>query len=48
MFLVRMLLIPLPREAGKNITEKGRRGRIGAMFLGSILLIPSLRREGRK
>ncbi len=48
MFLVSMLLIPLPEEAGKNIREKGRRGRTGAMFLVRMLLIPLLRREGRK
>jgi hypothetical protein len=47
MFLVSMLLIPLPREAGKNIREKARRGRTGDMFLASMLLIPLLRRQGR-
>ncbi len=45
MFLVSMLLIPLPGEAGKNIREKGRRGRTGAMFLVRMLLIPLLSRE---
>ncbi len=40
------MLIPLlRREAGKNIREKGRRGRTGTMFLVSMLLIPLLSRE---
>ncbi len=44
-----MLLIPLlRREAGKNITEKGRRGRTGDMFLVSMLLIPLLMRKAGK
>jgi hypothetical protein len=30
-----------------NKREKGRRGRTGAMFLVSMLLIPLLRRQGR-
>jgi hypothetical protein len=47
MFLVSMLLKPLPFEAEKNIREKGRRGRTGAMFLVSMLLIPLFRMEGR-
>ncbi len=41
------MLIPTPEEVGKNITEKGRRGRAGTMFLVSMLLIPLLRRQGR-
>ncbi len=41
------MLIPLPREAGKNITEKARRGRTGAMFLVSVLLIPLPREAGK-
>ncbi len=45
MFLVSMLLVTLLRkEAGKNIREKGRRGRTGEMFLVSMLLILSQRR----
>ncbi len=45
MFLVSMLLVTLlRREAGKNITEKARRGRTGDMFLVSMLLLPLLRR----
>jgi hypothetical protein len=35
-----------PEEAGKNIREKGRRGRTGTLFLVSMLLMPSLRRQG--
>ncbi len=42
------MLIPLPEEAGKNIREKGRRGRTGDMFLVSMLLIPLPREAGKK
>ncbi len=47
LFLVSMLLIPLPREAGKNIREKAKTGRTGAMFLVSMLLIPLPREAGK-
>jgi hypothetical protein len=44
MLLVSILLIQLPKEIGKNVREKGRRGRTGALLLVSMLLIPSVRR----
>jgi len=40
MFLDSMLLIPSLRRQGKNIRERAWRGRTGAMFLVSMLLIP--------
>ncbi len=49
MFLVSMLLIPLlRREAGKNIREKGRRGRTGTLFLVSMFMIPLPKEAGKK
>ncbi len=47
MFLVSMLLIPVPREAGKKYKRESLERKDRRNVPGSMLLIPLVRRQGR-